>query len=186
MADPAEKQATYADLEALPPNVFGQIVFGVLHALPRPRIRHAFGASALAARIGGPFSYDPNGPGGWVVLIEPELHLTEDVLVPDLAGWQRTRMPEVADSAYLTLPPDWICEILSASTRSLDLTDKRAIYLRERVAHLWFVDPEAKTLEVQRWSERGYVTLGAWRDEAVVCAEPFDAIELPLATLWAR
>jgi len=185
MAEPAKKQATYADLEALPPHVVGEILFGILHAFPRPRSRHGRASFRLGSRLGPPFDEGEGGPGGWILLDEPELHLGDDVVVPDLAGWRRARMPELPEVAYFTLPPDWVAEVLSPSTRTYDLTDKRAIYQRERVAHLWFVDPDARTLEVQRWSGKGYLVVGSWRHEAVVRAEPFDEIELSLAVLWA-
>jgi Uma2 family endonuclease len=187
MGDPAERNATYADLEALPPKVVGEILFGVLHTFPRPRLRHARASTRLGSRLGPPFDEGEGGPGGWLFLDEPELHLGEDVLVPDIAAWRRERLPELPDAAYLSLAPDWICEVLSPATRALDLTDKRAIYERERVGHLWFVDPatDAQTLEVQRWGESGYVVVGAWRGDAIVRAEPFEAIELRLTTLWA-
>jgi Uma2 family endonuclease len=184
MAEPAKKKATYADIEALPPHVVGEILFGVLHAMPR--LRHAGAASELGGRIrigfGSRFS---EGPGGSVILDEPEVHLGEDIVVPDIAGWRRERLPELPDDLYLELAPDWACEVLSPSTRRTDVTDKRAIYHRERVVHLWFVDPDARTLEVQRWTGAGYTVIASWRDDAVVRAEPFGEIELPLAALWA-
>lgn len=187
MGAPAERKATYADLEQLPAHVVGELLFGVLHAFPRPRLRHARASTRLGSRLGPPFDEGDSGPGGWLFLDEPELHLGEDVLVPDLAAWRRERLPELPDAAYLSLAPDWVCEVLSSSTRAIDLTDKRSIYHRERVSHLWFVDPaaDAQTLEVQRWAQSGYVVVGAWRGEAVVRAEPFEAIELQLAALWA-
>jgi Uma2 family endonuclease len=186
MAEAARRKATYADLEALPPNVVGEIIFGVLHAMPRPRVRHARAATRLGTGLGPPFDEGRGGPGGWIFLHEPELHLAEDVLVPDLAAWRRERLPELPDAAYLSLAPDWACEVLSPSTRALDVTDKRAVYHRERVSHLWYVDPQAdtKTLEVQRWSPSGYVIVATWRGDAIVRAEPFEAIELALASLW--
>ncbi|NUP11399.1 MAG: Uma2 family endonuclease [Polyangiaceae bacterium] len=186
MGDPAKKKASYADLEALPSNVVGEILFGVLHAFPRPRVRHGRATSRLGNRLGPPFDEGSGGPGGWILLDEPEVHLGEDVVVPDLAGWRRERMPELPDVAFFTLAPDWVCETLSPSTRTYDITDKRAIYQRERVQHLWFVDPDARTLEVQRHSESGYITLSTWRDDAEVRAEPFEAVVLPLGVLWAR
>jgi Uma2 family endonuclease len=185
MAAPAKKRATYADLEALPENMVGEIVFGVLHAFPRPRLRHANAATEVGGRLRLSFgSRFGEGPGGWIILVEPELHFGEDVVVPDVAGWRRERLPELPDAANLTLAPDWLCEVLSPGTRAHDLTDKRSIYLRERVRHLWFVDAEERTLEVQRWSEAGYVVVQTFRDDAVVRAEPFEAIEIPLAALW--
>lgn len=186
MGDAAHKKATYAELEALPPNMVGETFYGVLHAFPRPRARHGRARTRLGSRLGPPFDEGEGGPGGWILLDEPELHLGDDVLVPDIAGWRRERMPELPDVAFFTLAPDWLCEVLSPSTRTYDVTDKRSIYHRERVRHLWLLDPEAATLEVQRWADGGYVTVGSWRDSAVVRAEPFDAIELPLAALWAR
>lgn len=186
--DPARREATYAELEALPRHVVGEILYGVLHAFPRPRIRHARAASRLGVSLGPAFDRGHPGPGGWILLDEPELHLGRDVLVPDLAGWRRERLPELPDEAYFTLAPDWVCEVLSPATRAVDLTDKRDIYLRERVEHLWLVDPapEACTLEVLRWSERGYVVVASHRGDAVVEAPPFEAVPLELGALWER
>src|SRR6476646_4505786 len=107
---------TYADIEALPPNQVGEIVRGVLYANPRPASPHAAAASAVGEELGPPFKRGRGGPGGWVILDEPELHLGEDVLVPDLAGWRRERMPELPRAAFFTLAPDWACEVLSPST----------------------------------------------------------------------
>ncbi|MBI4954128.1 MAG: Uma2 family endonuclease [Myxococcales bacterium] len=187
MADPARRAATYADLDTLPGHLVGEILHGVLHALPRPRIRHARAATRLGSHLGPPFDEGVGGPGGWVFLDEPELHLGDDVVVPDLAGWRREHLPELPDAAFLTLAPDWACEVLSPATRALDLTDKRDIYRRERVAHLWYVDPapEARTLEVLRWSPAGYVLVSSHRGDPSVRAEPFEALAFPLGALWA-
>lgn len=184
--DAAKRRATYADLLALPANQVGELLFGALHALPRPRARHARVSSSLGGELHAPFGRGTGGPGGWILLDEPELHLGEDVLVPDLAGWRREHMPELPDVAAFELAPDWVCEVLSPSTRALDQTDKLSIYRRERVPHVWFLDPEAETLAVHRFSADGYVVVGAWRGEAVVRAEPFEALALPLSVLWAR
>jgi Uma2 family endonuclease len=88
--------------------------------------------------------------------------------------------------AYLDLAPDWICEVLSPGTIALDRTRKTHHYARAGVAHLWFVDPYPETLEIYR------LEAGAWRLVQSVAgpvklrAEPFDAVELDLAHLWAR
>ncbi len=179
-------RATYADLEALAPNLVGEIVGGVLYASPRPAVPHALATSALGEELGPPFKRGRGGPGGWVILDEPELHFGDDVLVPDLAGWRRERMPEVPAAAFLTLAPDWLCEALSPSSAALDRGEKLPIYAREGVRHVWFVDPAAKTLEALRLEGARYVIVATPHDDAVVRAEPFDAIELALAVLWAR
>jgi Uma2 family endonuclease len=180
------RPATYADLEALPPNVIGEIIRGVLHASPRPAIPHTAAATALGEELGPPFKRGRGGPGGWVILYEPELHMHEDVLVPDLGGWRRERMPEIPQGAFVTLAPDWVCEVLSPSTTKVDRTEKVPLYARERTAHVWLVDPLAKTLEVLRLDGPTYRIVGTYHDEARVRAEPFDAIELDLSVLWAR
>lgn len=178
--------ATYADLEALPANVVGEILDGVLYAQPRPASRHAVAASRLGGELGPPFDRGRGGPGGWVLLDEPELHLGGDVLVPDVAGWRRERMPEIPDVAAFELAPDWVCEVLSPSTAAIDRGEKLRIFARERVAHAWLVDPIVKTLEVLRLDGETYRVVGAWHDDVRVRAEPFGAIELALAALWAR
>lgn len=172
---------------ALPRHVVGEILFGVLHVSPRPAPAHAVAASALGEELGPPFKRGKGGPGGWVILDEPELHLRQDVIVPDLGGWRRERMPEVPfEKAYFELAPDWVCEVLSPSTEATDRDDKLRIYARERVPHVWLVDPLIKTLEVLRLDGPTYRIAFVHRDDARVRTEPFDAIELELATLSAR
>jgi Uma2 family endonuclease len=186
VAKPAKRPATYADIEALPPNMVGEIIHGVLYANPRPATPHAAATSALGEELGPPFKRGRDGPGGWILLDEPELHFGEDVLVADIAGWRRERMPELPHAPYLTLAPDWLCEALSPSTTAIDRTEKRDIYARRGVRHLWFVDPIAQTLEVLRLDGETYRVVASWRADARVRAEPFDAIELDLSILWAR
>ncbi len=184
--DPARRRATYEDLRALPPNTVGQILFGVLHAHPRPASRHAAASSALGEELGPPFKRGRGGPGGWWILDEPELHLGDDVLVPDLAGWRRARMPEMPDTPAFTLAPDWVCEVLSPSTAGTDRVEKMTIYAREGVTHAWMVDPIATTLEVYELASGTWKRVDAFRGDSRVRAAPFDAIELDLAVLWAR
>jgi len=179
--------ATYADILALPTHVVGEILFGVLHVTPRPAPPHAVAATALGEELGPPFKRGKGGPGGWVLLDEPELHLGEDVVVPDMGGWRRERMPEVPfDKAYFELAPDWVCEVLSPSTEAFDRDEKLRIYGRESVRHVWFVDPLVRTLEVLRLDGSTYRIVAVHRDDAHLRAEPFEAFELELATLWAR
>ncbi len=187
MGHPARKPATYAELEALPEHLVGEIVDGELYANPRPAIPHARATSRLGARLGRAFDDDDgDGPGGWILLDEPELHFGADVVVPDVAGWRRARMPELPTTAFLTLAPDWVCETLSTSTEALDRGRKRRVYGREGVGDLWFINPTVKTLEVHRLDGETYRVIATHSGEDVVRAEPFDAIELPLGRLWER
>jgi Uma2 family endonuclease len=186
MADERPPRTLYEELLALPDRVVGEIIGGQLVTHPRPAAPHANVASNLGGELHGPFRRGRGGPGGWVVLDEPELHLHGDVLVPDLAGWRRERMPELPDAAAFELAPDWVCEVLSPSTAAVDRADKLPIYAREGVRHAWLLDPVATTLEVLRLEGEGWRLVATWRGDAVVRAEPFDAIELELAVLWAR
>ncbi len=138
--------------------------------------------------LGAPFDLGVGGPGGWVILDEPELHLgpRPDIIDPDLVGWRRERLPEVPDEAAITLAPDWVCEVISASTEAIDRGRKRRIYRREGVSHLWLLSPELRTLEVYRLENGRWTEVETWEGDAVVRAEPFEAIELPLAALWQR
>jgi Uma2 family endonuclease len=180
------RPARYEDLLALPPHVTGQIIEGVLYSHPRPATAHALAASGLGEELGPPFKRGKGGPGGWVIVDEPELHLASDVLVPDLAGWRRERMPEMPLTPFLTLAPDWLCEVLSPSTAAFDRKKKLPVYARERVQHVWLVEPETKTLEVLRLDGDGYRIALVASDDDKGRYEPFDAIELDLSVLWAR
>jgi Uma2 family endonuclease len=168
-----------------------EILDGQLHLMPRPRLRHARGATRLSSRL-APFDDPAEGePGGWVILIEPELRLGRgpDVVDPDIAGWRRERVPADFfgdDDAFTAVPPDWVCEVLSPSTEVIDRTKKMRIYRREGVGHLWLLDPTLRTLEVFRLEGGLYAMVDTFEGEGPVRAEPFDAIELSLASLWAR
>lgn len=184
MGDPAKREATYEDVLAAPEHMVAEIIAGELRLFPRPAARHAAAASALGEELGPPFKRGRGGPGGWILLDEPELHLGRDILVPDLAGWRRERMPRVPDEAYFTLAPDWACEVLSPKTARTDRAEKLPIYLREGVGHVWLVDPRARTLEVLERAGAAWTLLGVHKDGARVRARPFEAIELELAVLW--
>src|SRR5437016_825432 len=137
MADPAKKRATYEDVLRAPEHVVAEIINGELRLSPRPGKPHARATSSLGIELGGPFDRGRGGPGGWIILDEPELHLGEEVVVPDLAGWRRERMPTLDEAAYFTLAPDWICEALSKSTEADDRADKLPIYAAAGVEHAW-------------------------------------------------
>ena len=134
--------------------------------------------------IGPPFHRGSGGPGGWWILDEPELHFGEQVVVPDLAGWRRERMPVMPEEAYFSLAPDWVCEVLSPSTTRIDRGRKLRIYAEAGVPHAWLVNPLDRTLEVLRLRDGAWTIVAVWEDAAVVRAEPFEALELELGPFW--
>jgi Uma2 family endonuclease len=160
------KRATYADLEAVPPHLVAEIIDGELLTHPRPSPRHGATAS------------------GWVFVIEPELHLGSQVVVPDVAGWRRERLTVAPDTNYFELAPDWICEILSGSTEKRDRTVKMRIYAEAGVPHFWLIDPRLQILEAFELVEGRWVKIGAWNSDDEVRAPPFDAVSISLADLW--
>lgn len=179
------REATYADLLALPENVIGQIIDGVLVAEPRPAYGHQVAAVALLRILGTAFRLGGT-PGGWRLLSELEVHLRRDVLVPDLAGWRVERLPKPPspEEPFLTVAPNWVCEVLSPSTGAIDRARKMRIYAREEVDHVWLVNPVERTLEVYRRDKRRWTLLDCFAGEERVRAEPFEALELELAQLW--
>ena len=183
-AAPKGKRATYQDVLDAPPNMVAEIAYGTLYTHPRPATPHAWAGSGLKSALGPPFNFSRGGPGGWWIVYEPEVHLSDDIVVPDIAGWRRENLPEFPDAAYFELAPDWVCEVLSPSTRSLDRGAKQAIYAREGVRYLWLVDPGARTLEAFELREGPWVLLKQLADNAQVSVPPFDAITFSLADLW--
>ncbi len=175
-------RATYQDVLDAPSNMVAEIIGGQLHLMARPFPGHARAYGALFSKICGPFDFGDD-PGGWVILPEPELHLSEDVLVPDIAGWRAT-WDEFDPNKHITVAPDWVCEILSPSTRSVDLGPKRVIYADHGVGHLWFVDPAATTLDAFALRDGDWAGVGSASYQDLVCLPPFEAISFPLRALW--
>jgi Uma2 family endonuclease len=187
MADAAARLGTlWEELCALSSNQVGEIVGGELFASPRPAGAHARVTSKLGGKLDGPFDDGEGGPGGWIILDEPELHLGDAVLVPDLAAWRRERMPHVPeDLIAFELAPDWVCETLSPATSTLDRVRKMPVYAREGVQFAWLLEPIQRTLEVFQLERQQWRMVGSWEGDAKVRAVPFDAIELSLGSLWA-
>jgi Uma2 family endonuclease len=186
MTDPARRvAATYEDVLAAPEHQVAELLDGELVLHPRPAGPHTAAASVLGELLGPPFKRGQGGPGGWIILDEPELHLGADILVPDLAGWRRTTLDHIGNQAYFETRPDWICEVLSPSTEKIDRTRKLAIYARERVCHAWLVNPLLRTLEVLRLTDGNWTNVGTHHDEQEIRAEPFAELVLALGDLWA-
>ena len=190
MASAAEKLRydTLEDFLAIPEDErFHELLSGEIVEKASPVARHG-GAQGSAFAMLTPFRRRPGGsggPGGWRFAIETEVKLAHDTVVrPDVAGWRRERLPRLPNTFPCLVRPDWVCEILSRSNAVTDLLDKVRIYHAAGVPHYWILDPDRETLRVHRWAEPGYqVVLDVGRD-AVVRAEPFDAIEIAVIDLF--
>lgn len=184
----APRRATFDDLETVPDHLVAEILDGELVVSPRPAARHARAGSAIGSIVFDRFDGPPGGadaPGGWCILFEPELHLGDDALVPDVAGWRRERMPSLPDVAAFTMAPDWVCEVVSPRTASIDRSRKMPIYAREGVGHLWIVDPSVRTLEVYRLEAGRWVVVHTHAGDEPVRAEPFAALALDVRRWWS-
>jgi Uma2 family endonuclease len=184
MAEIAEHPATYEDLLAVPEHLVAEILFGRLVTHPRPAPLYGATSTALGGVLGSPFQLGRGGPGGWVFMDKPELHLGPHVLVPDLAAWRRERLLPLPEVAWVDVAPDWVCEVLSPSTERYDRGDKRTIYAKAAVRHLWFVDPRPRMLEAFELRDGKWLLLDVFRDNANVAVSPFAQVSFPLGLLW--
>ena len=184
MAARVREHATYEDLLEVPDNMVAELIEGELFASPRPAGPHTNAASALGFFLGPAFQFGRGGPGGWWIFMEPEVHFGRNVLVPDLGGWRRERMPQFPQNHVFAVVPDWICEVISPSSGRLDRMKKMPIYAREGVSYAWLVDPLQQMLEVFRNEESGWRVEITHGENDVVRIPPFEEIEIDLALLW--
>ena len=185
MAEAARKKATYEDLYGIAENAVGEIIDSELIVTPRPSRKHGFSAYALGGELVPPYQFGRGGgPGGWVIIGEPEIRFGENFLVPDVAGWRRERFPELEETNWISVSPDWIAEILSPGTIRTDRIKKMAIYAKHGVPHLWLIDPIARTLEVFRLETEGWLLRSVFGENDKVRIEPFADVEIDLENLW--
>jgi Uma2 family endonuclease len=180
------KRATYEDVLNAPENMVAEILDGELVLSPRPAYRHARAQGAVYGQLWGPYDAGRGGPGGWWLLTEPELRFNEETIVPDIGGWRRERLPGIPDRPWLDLAPDWVCEVLSPSTERIDRSRKLRLYAEAGVVHAWLVNPLERTLEVLRLKDGAWTIVQVLTGTEPVRVEPFDAIDLDLAAIWAE
>jgi Uma2 family endonuclease len=187
MAARHSRVATYDDIVRLPENMVGEIIDGDLYAWPRPSPLHGDAFSIFLGRLINPYRLGEGGPGGWWIIGEPEVHFGRDVLVPDIGGWRRERLPALPENPpHFTISPDWVCEVLSPSTARVDRTKKMRIYGENDVAFLWIIDPQQRTLETYQLLNAQWVLLRTYAGNDAVRAEPFPAAEIHLASIWGE
>jgi Uma2 family endonuclease len=185
MSEPANKHATYEDLYNIPENMTGEIIDGELIVTPRPSRKHGLTATVLGSRLTPPYYFgEGGGPGGWIFIIEPEIGLGKDILVPDLAGWKRERFPVEEDHIWISVAPDWVCEVLSPTTARKDRIKKMRTFARNKVPHIWLIDPILLTLEVFKLESGRWVLVDAFEENEKIRTEPFQEIEFDLGDLW--
>ncbi|MCB4802431.1 Uma2 family endonuclease [Methylobacterium brachiatum] len=184
MAEAAVRQATYADLEAVPDHLVAEIIDGIVETHgPLPPVQGA-AAFSLAAILGSHTPRRRDDPDAWIDMSKPELRFGPQVVVPDLAGWRRERMPTEPADAFIETSPDWVCEILSPSTIRLDRGRKRRIYGEAGVKFLWLLDSAAGVLEGFALTDGRWLLLDTVLRGETVAIPPFDAVPFPLDDLF--
>jgi Uma2 family endonuclease len=185
LARKLDHPATRADLEALPPDVKGEIIDGELYVQARPRPAHARALTTVVTELQGPYDFGRNGPGGWWILAEPGIELpSSPEFSPDVASWRRERLPELSRDEPIRVVPDFVCEVHSPTTRGYDIVKKRPFYARIGVAWLWYVDVEARSVTVSKLVDGAWVEVGVHGDAERVRMPPFAEIELDLSLWW--
>lgn len=173
--------ATYADIDALPPHITGQIVAGELLTSRRNHWPAMRADSVLAGLLGAAFDLGLTGPGGWHIYNRPGLYLGDDVLVPSIAAWRRPMRPP---GQRLEHPPDWICEVLSPATALAMRNKTLPAYARLGVQHAWLVDPGRYCVEVYENRAGAWVLLTVEAGNGELRAAPFDAVGISLKAIW--
>ena len=183
MAD-LPRKATYQDVLDAPPNMVAQLIDGELYLQARPAGPHVWASGTLHTALNGKFGDFEDRPGGWVILHEPELHLGENVIVPDIAGWRVENLPEIPATAKFDIVPDWICEVLSPSTRNRDLGPEREICAYHGVGHLWIVSHVARKLQIFELSGGEWLSITILEGMVAISVPPFENLNIPLSRLW--
>ncbi len=160
-----------------------ELIDGELYTWPRPRARHGHAQSVILTAINGTYGVG-HSPGGWWIIVEPEVHLGPNAVVPDIGGWRRERMPELPDSHIYVVVPDWVCEVLSPSTARVDRGRKLTIYAAHGVPWAWYVDVDARTLEVMQLVNGIWQIVHVYTGNDIVRAEPFPLAEIDLTWIW--
>ncbi len=183
---PVSRLPTLADLDALPPGMIGEIIEGVLYTMTKPRMPHQRTTTAISGGVWGPFDRGFGGPGGWWIIAEPGIELPNHTkeISPDVVGWRRARLPKLPRSEPIRVVPDWVCEILSPTTRRHDLLIQLPYYAKIGVAYHWMVDLDARVITAHRLQSGAWVTIGIYGDETEARIEPFDVIPLDVASWW--
>ncbi len=184
MTEAAKRKAVYEDLFSIPEEMTAEIISGELVITPRPSRKHTSASSSLGFLIGPAYQLGRGGPGGWVIILEPEIGLEGDILVPDLAGWKMERYPGDEPHNWISVVPDWVCEVISPNTLKRDRMLKMSIYAQNGVPYSWLIDPTMKTLDVFRLEGGEWVVAGLYAEDAAVRAEPFSEITINLSDIW--
>lgn len=122
----------------------------------------------------------PSDPGGWLFVPDPEVDLGErpDRFRPDLAAWREHRASFSLRDPAIKIAPDWVCEVLSPSTETIDRAVKAPLYATYGVEWLWFIDPDTKCIEVFHNEYGTFRPMQTFREHDTGGLQPFESVSL--------
>lgn len=92
-------------------------------------------------------------------------------------------MPMMPGGA-IDVVPDWVCEVLSPTTRRDDVLIKMPKYAKCGVLHAWLVDVETRVVTAHRLQSGFWLAIGTYSTETEARIEPFDAVPINVAQWW--
>lgn len=180
-------RASYQDVLDAPEGQIAEIIDGEFYLQARPADAHIAAVQGLIISLDPPFMRGRGGPGGWWIRAEAQFDTGNRdwrTLAPDVAGWRKERVPTLPRT-YFEIAPDWVCEVLSPSTRLHDRNVKAEVYRQEGVKHLWLVDPSRQVFEAYENAGDEWRAVASFQGaEGEVSAPPFSACPFLLADLW--
>jgi len=177
--------ATYQDILDAPDDMRAEVVNGELHLLPRAAPRHQRFSFLFGNALETSLRDRKSGHSGWVFIPDTNVHLSDhDICGPDIAGWRVETMPDVPETAHITIRPDWVCEIISPSSERLDRHDKFAMYANFGIPYYWIVDHRNRLVEAYALEQGRWVAIGVGSNDDAISFAPFDTIGLELGRLW--
>ena len=129
-------------------------------------------ARRCTSDLSNTFQFGRGGPGGWWIIFEPKLHLGEDILVPDLAGWRRERMPDYPRHRVREPPAGLgMRGALSFDASARPAGEASGLCPRRR-RHLWLVDPADRPLEALELHDGQWLLIASAKDDDPVSIRP--------------
>jgi Uma2 family endonuclease len=187
MVAPRTKLAGFADLAALGDDSRCEVIHGVIVEKAAPSAEHGASQIGIGSVLSRRFQRRPGGrwPGGWWFGTEIDVEYeTHEIYLHDIVGWRRDRVPERPAGRPVRTRPDWACELVSPSNEKRDRVDKFQVLHRNGVPHYWLGDPIEQTLVIHRWQPQGYLVVLTAAAGDTIRAEPFDAVELRVSSLF--
>jgi Uma2 family endonuclease len=172
----------YHDYLQLPEDKRYEILDGDLYVVPAPGTKHQRLSLNLEVAL---YQYAKTRNSGVIYHAPCDVILSEEnVVQPDILFVRKERL-DIIGERNIRGAPDLVIEILSPATRTKDLEIKRKIYHGFGVKEYWIVDLDAGTVEIQVWSESGYLSAGIYGRLQHLSSPLLPELNLPLDEVFA-